>query len=143
MASVESAICSELKKDDATLHGLVADRIYKTAVNPDSALGYVAIEMTGGQGHVHHCGGVNTLTHRRGLIHCMAETVSSAESIFDAVRKLLDGTTGTIGSGSNTAVIHRLALDGPIDSLIEPTDGKLGTARRIIPFEVWCTEATS
>lgn len=114
-----------------TVATLVSTRMYPLVLAQDCtfpALVYSRVSTS----REHSMSGPSGLAHPRIQIECYAETHAGARSLADAVRALLDGFAGTIGS----TVIQGIILLDDRDMFGEQTP----VYRTDLDFEIWYTE---
>lgn len=94
--SIESGLYTHLT-NDPDVSALVGDRIYPLLVPQDASLPAIAYQrISTGREEAHT--GPSGLCSARIQLTCIADSYESAKSVADAVRKSLDGFSGTMGT---------------------------------------------
>lgn len=115
---------------DATLGGLVGSRVYPLILPQSPTMPAVTVSVVSGDRH-HSTDGPSGLATPRVQVDCWGSTYSSANDVFEAVRKRLDGVT----NGS----IQVAFADNELDFY----DSEVDLFRKVLDFLVWFNETTS
>lgn len=131
--SIEAALVAELKAH-AGLAALIGTRIYPLKL-PQSAT-FPAVTYQRISGPRVSCMGGDSLAHPRFQFDCWATGYLDALDVAAQVRAALQRTSGTIGSGSNTASGVAIYLINEIDDYEPDTE----YYRVTLDFIVWHEE---
>jgi hypothetical protein len=110
--------------DHAGVGAEVADRIYFQVAPSQAARPYITYQWISGD-HVHHLGGASKVGRSVLQVNAWSDVMEDALATAEAVRDALDGYTGTLGSGGNTATVQRCHLGSEFDDFVAPIDGGL------------------
>lgn len=122
---------------DGTLSGLVGTRIYAGKLPQNPAFPAISITWISGL-RTHTASGPIGLSRPRITFDTWAKTYLECESVFDALRKRLDGYQGPIG-GSPAHTVQGSFFDSERDGY----ESEPELYRRSADFFVWYEEATS
>lgn len=137
--ALENALVQHLE-DSAGVGALAADRIYPRKAPQKPTFPFLIYTVDGSANHTYHHGGPSGLAMATIGITAVATSYKSMHQLAEAVRNLLQGLHGTLGSGggddeeSDVAIFLRNQLD---------TDGKVGEGSdlviysRTLDFDVW------
>ena len=113
MSSIKQSVRTRLLQS-ATIAGLCGANVFTGRSDQGQALPRINITRISG-GQEHDLDGAAANANPRIQIDCRAATDVAADALADAVRNMLDGYTGTMGTHSiDVAVLdNRLDLDEP------------------------------
>jgi len=136
--TVEKVIFSLLDNDE-TVDGLVGKRIYPGVIPQGKAVPAIVYEQTGGD-RSHTFGGVVGYVDSAFDVTCWSSTYGGARTLSDAVRKVLDGHSGT----TEAQKVYVMFLNNEVDQ-IEEDPTLLGRRRfgKRLSFGMIFKEATS
>ena len=137
MAVIEKALFAHLIAD-STVVGLVEKRIYPNMVPQSAAMPAITYQQISGV-RDHVMAGAVGLVKSRYQINCWAASYSGAKDVSEAVRKQLDGYSGTIDS----CEISCIMLDNENDiPQVSPGSEKLTRYGKYLDFIIWYKEST-
>lgn len=119
---------------DATLGGLVGTRVYPVKLPQDPTVPAMTYQWISGERH-HAASGAVGLASPRIQFDCWAKTYLEAESMLEALRKRLDGFSGTAGASKIQGAFFETERDS-----YEDASRLYG---RSADFFVWYGEATT
>lgn len=136
--TIETALFSILI-GDATINSLIATRVYPNIVPQNAPMPAITYQQISGP-RDHVMAGPTGLVGARYQINCWASSYAGAKELAEAVRKELDGYSGTV----NTRVIEVIILEDEGD-MPEVTPGADALKRfgKRLDFIVWFKEPTS
>ena len=117
---------------DATLGGLIGTRLYPLKLPQDPTVPAMTFQWISGQ-RAHAADGAVGLASPRVQFDCWAETYLEVESVFEALRKRLDGFRGTAGASRVQGAFFETERDDYED------EARL--YRRSADFFIWHEEA--
>ena len=103
-----SAIVNALENDSAVA-AIVGDRINANQANQGAAFPYIVVDLISNE-HAHHATAAAGVAHPTFQITCWETEPGKNETLATAVREALDGFTGTLGSGGDTAEVKSCIL---------------------------------
>lgn len=140
MASIRQSLYQLLAADLDVIAAGVAARIYHGVTVQDPTLPYVVLQRIGGVRNHASPGGAVGVVESRWQITCWADEPLNADPVAEAVRKALDGYSGTV----DTVRIQGTFLENDVDLSQGPTDGSdKPVYGRVLDFLIWYDEATS
>lgn len=101
--------------DDATVSGLVSDRIYPVRAPQDPTKPYIVVQTFGGEGSL-HTGGASAVAEVNVRVSSYGSTVVSADVVAKAVYDALAGYHGQMCRSSN--------WNGDTDQTVVSQDGQ-------------------
>lgn len=122
---------------DATVYSLIETRVYPNIIPQGADMPAVTYQQISGV-RDHAFSGPNGLVSARFQINCWSDSYSEARQLSEAVRKLLDGYSGTV----NTREIQSIMLENEGD-MPQISAGKdvLRRFGKRLDFIVWFKEA--
>lgn len=119
-------------KNNAGLTALVGDRIYPIAAAVNASFPYLTVRRIRSE-HDHHMANASGLNKQGIEINCFDADPLTLEAVSEALRNLLDGYRGTIGS----TTVRSIHLIDEEDDWIPPTDsGPAGAFVTSMEFRV-------
>lgn len=133
--TIETAIYSILVQD-ATINGLVSTRIYPNLIPQGKAMPAITYQQISGVRDA-VMDGPTGLVAARFQINCWAKKYNDAKELTEAVRKELDGYSGTVNSRKIEVIM--LEDEGDMPQILPGTDVLKRHGKRL-DFIVWFKE---
>ena len=135
MADIKATLYSFLSMAP-TVTALVDTRIYPNWAPPSTQEPYLILSRIDGNDFAAHLGSASNNIQSTIQIDVWGQTSVQVEGIVEALRVLLDGFFGMMGSD----FIYSFRLTSAFDGPLAPTDGGAdATARTTLTFEAWHT----
>jgi len=136
--SVKTAIFAELT-GNSNVTNVVSTRVWLNQAQQNETLPYVVYHRLDATPE-YHMAAQSGLTRDLFQVDCYDDDPDDVHDLSEVIRLALSGNTGTIGSGSNTAVVRRFAMLNSIDFFEEPIGaGQKGIYSEKQTWEVWHT----
>jgi hypothetical protein len=136
--SIKTAIFAELA-GNSNVTNVVSTRVWLNQAKQNETLPYVVFHRLDNTPE-YHMGAQSGLTRGLFQIDCYDDDPDDAHDLSEVIREALSGQRGTIGSGSHTAVMRRMAMLSSIDFFEEPiAAGHKGIFSEKQTWEFWHT----
>jgi hypothetical protein len=109
--------------DNAGVAAIVSTRIYPLYNIPHNAIAPYVAYSQGSADHAHHLGGASGYAIYGIDVYCVSTTEQGMRTLGTAVRKALDGFTGTVTVSADSVVIDQCHLKAETDDITSPQDG--------------------